>query len=52
MPDDPRIRHVCVLLHDGRVLTDDEGRLSSYVDETHGAPWPGESAPAAIPAPS
>jgi aminoglycoside phosphotransferase (APT) family kinase protein len=36
MPDDPRIRHVCVLLHDGHVLTDDDGRLPSYVDKD---PW-------------
>jgi aminoglycoside phosphotransferase (APT) family kinase protein len=32
MPDDQRFRHVCVLLHERRVLTDDEGRVPSYVD--------------------
>ena len=37
MPDDPRIRHVCVLLREGHVLTDDEGRLPSYVDDQAGS---------------
>src|SRR5262249_24992579 len=30
MPDDPRVRQICVLMRDGRVLTDDQGRLLSY----------------------
>jgi aminoglycoside phosphotransferase (APT) family kinase protein len=35
MPEDRRFHQVCVLLHDGRVLTDDQGRLPSYVEEEH-----------------
>jgi len=36
VPDPTPVRQLCVLLRDGRVLTDDEGRLPSYVDEH---PW-------------
>ena len=36
MPDPRAVRQVCVLLRDGRVLTDDDGRLPSYVDDQ---PW-------------
>ena len=36
MPDPTPVRQLCVLLRDGRVLTDDGGRLPSYVDDH---PW-------------
>lgn len=31
MPEDPQVRQVCVLLRDGRALTDSAGRLPAYV---------------------
>jgi len=33
MPDDPQVRQICVLLRDGQVLTDERGRLPSYLAE-------------------
>ena len=36
MPDPTPVRQLCVLLRDGRVLTDDDGRLPTYVDDH---PW-------------
>ena len=36
MPEQPQIRQLCVLLRDGLVLTDERGRLLSFVDEH---PW-------------
>jgi aminoglycoside phosphotransferase (APT) family kinase protein len=33
MPETPLVRQLCALLRDGRVLTDDRGRLPAYDDE-------------------